>query len=49
MIESDSECEQDTPDIEDIIAEAEENNLPDTVIKTMIEYKRRKDKVFVID
>jgi len=49
VIESDSECEQDTPDIEDIIAEAEENDLPDTVIKTMIEYKRRKDEVFVID
>jgi len=49
VIESDSECEQDTPEIEDIIAEAEQNELPETVIKTMIEYKRRKDVVFVID
>ena len=49
IIESDSDCEQDTPEIEDIIEEAEVNGLPGSVIKTMLEYKRRKDKVFVID
>ena len=49
IIESDNDCEQDTPEIEDIIEEAEVNDLPGSIIKTMLEYKRRKDKVFVID
>ena len=41
--------DNDTPDIEDIIAEAELNDLPVTVIKTMREFKKRKDIVLVID
>jgi len=48
VIESDSDCEQNTPEIEDIIADAEENELPEYVIKTMKEYKKRKDAVFDI-
>ena len=41
--------ENDTPEIEDLIADAEVNELPEYVIKTMKEFKKRKDEVFVID
>ena len=39
----------DTPEIEDLLAEAEENNLPSYVIKTMREFKRKKDEIIIID
>merc|ERR1719341_1326460 len=51
IIESDhpTVSENDTPEIEDLIADAEVNELPEYVIKTMKEFKRRKDEVLVID
>jgi len=47
--EENPDCLDDTPEIEDIIADAEANKLPEYVVKTMKEYKRTKDIVFVID
>jgi len=41
--------ENDTPEIEELLAEAEENGLPDYVIKIMKEHKKRQDEVVVID
>ena len=41
--------ENDTPEIEDLLAEAEENNMPEYVIKTMREFKKRKEEVIVIE
>jgi len=41
--------ENDTPEIEDLIVDAEVNQLPEYVIKTMKEFKKRKDQFIVID
>ena len=39
----------DFPEIEDRIVDAEANDLPKYVIKTMQEFKKRKDELIVID
>ena len=39
----------DTPEIEDLIADAEDNEMPEYILKTMQDFKKRKDQVFVID
>ena len=41
--------DDDTPAIEDLITDAEANNLPYHIIKTMKEYKKNKDDIIVID
>jgi hypothetical protein len=33
--------ENDTPKIEDVLAEAEEKDMPEYVIKTMLEFEKR--------
>jgi hypothetical protein len=38
-----------TPEIEEIIEEAEENEMPGYIIKTMKEFKRKKDELIVIN
>ena len=43
------ENDNDTPEIEDLISNAEESNLPDFILKTMKDFKKRKDEVFIID
>ena len=41
--------DEDTPAIEDLITDAEANDLPYHIIKIMKEYKKKKDDVIVID
>ena len=41
--------DDDTPSIEDLINDAEANNLPYHIIKTMKEYKKNAEDVIVID
>ena len=48
-IDSDDEPEQDTPDIEDIIAEAKRDDLPEYVIKTMEQFKRKQENIVNLD
>ena len=48
-IESSDDNLDDTPDIEDLIKEAEHKGWPEFAKKSLKEYKRRKDEVIVID
>ena len=41
--------EDDTPEIEELIVDAEGNDMPEFVIKTMKEFKKMKDDLAVID
>ena len=44
-----SDDERDTPDIEDLIADAEANNMPEYILKTMKAFKKKNDEVIVIE